>query len=147
MPRLARNEAVRRARPAWELRDRLVALFGRGIPGARWVPAENYHLTLRFIGETPAYQEEEIDLALAGLKTRGFPLTLSGLGTFSKGGRATALWVGVERSPPLEHLRAKVETALQRIGLEPERRRFSPHITLARLDGTGRRAGGVRGGA
>ena len=82
----------------WELRDRLVALSGRGIPGARWVPAENYHLTLRFIGETPAYLAEEIDLALAALKARGFALTLAGLGTFSKGGRATALWVGVERS-------------------------------------------------
>ncbi len=120
---------------AWELRERLIALSGRGIPGARWVPVENYHLTLRFIGETPAYQAEEIDHALAGLKARGFPLTLTGLGTFSKGGRATALWVGVERSQPLEHLRSKVETALQRIGLEPERRRFSPHIMLARLDG------------
>jgi 2'-5' RNA ligase len=120
----------------WELRDRLVALSGRGIPGARWVPAENYHLTLRFIGETPAYLAEEIDHALAGLKARGFSLTLAGLGTFSKGGRATALWVGVERSQPLEHLRSKIETALQRIGLEPERRRFTPHVTLARLDGT-----------
>jgi len=113
----------------------LIALSGRGIPGARWVQQENHHLTLRFIGETPAYQAEEIDLALAGLKARGFELTLAGLGTFSKGGRATSLWVGVEQKQPLEHLRSKIETALQRIGLEPERRRFAPHVTLARLDG------------
>ncbi len=91
----------------WELRERLMALSGHGIPGARWVPAENYHLTLRFIGETPAWQAEEIDLALAGLKARGFPLTMTGLGTFSKGGRATALWVGVERTPALDHLRVQ----------------------------------------
>ncbi len=118
----------------WELRELLSGLSGRGIPGARWVPAENYHLTLRFIGETPAFRAEEIDQALTALKVRGFALTLAGLGTFEKGGRAVSLWVGVERNPALDHLRAKVETALQRVGLEPERRRFAPHVTLARLD-------------
>jgi len=118
----------------WELRQRLAMLSGAGIPGARWVPPENYHLTLRFIGETPAYRAEEIDQALAALKARCFALTLAGIGTFNKGGRSVALWVGAERNPALDHLQNKVETALQRIGLEPERRRFSPHVTLARLD-------------
>ncbi|HYZ21050.1 MAG TPA: RNA 2',3'-cyclic phosphodiesterase [Rhodopila sp.] len=118
----------------WVLRDRLSALAGAGIPGARWVPPENYHVTLRFIGETPAYRAEEIDLALAGLRAPGFDLTLSGIGTFTRSGRSTALWVGVERNPQLDHLQSKIETALQRCGLEPERRRFQPHVTLARLD-------------
>jgi 2'-5' RNA ligase len=101
----------------WTLRERLSRLAGAGIPGARWVPPENYHMTLRFIGEAVAPQAEEIDL-----------------GTFAKGGRPTALWVGVERNPQLDHLRSKIETALQRCGLEPERRRFIPHVSLARLD-------------
>jgi len=118
----------------WELRQRVAALVNGGIPGARWVPPENYHITLRFIGETPGHRAEEIDMALAGLRGRGFSLTLSGLGTFAKGGRSTALWVGVERNPQLDHLQNKIERALQRIGLEPERRRFQPHLTLARLD-------------
>jgi 2'-5' RNA ligase len=118
----------------WDLRERLSALAGSGIPGARWVPSENYHLTLRFIGETPGYVAEEIDQALLALKARGFSLTLAGMGTFARGGKATALWVGVERNPELEHLRGKIEIALQRCGLEPERRRFQPHVTLARLD-------------
>jgi RNA 2',3'-cyclic 3'-phosphodiesterase len=118
----------------WDLRQRVAALVGGGIPGARWVPPENYHMTLRFIGEAPAHRAEEIDLALAGLRARGFSLTLAGLGAFAKGGRSTALWVGVERNPQLDHLQNKIETALQRIGLEPERRRFQPHVTLARLD-------------
>ena len=120
----------------WELRHRIGMLAHAGIPGARWVPDENYHITLRFIGEAPRYLAEEIDHALAALKAPAFSLTLTGLGTFSKGGRSQSLWIGVERSEPLERLQAKIETALQRCGLEPERRRFQPHMTLARLDGS-----------
>jgi 2'-5' RNA ligase len=117
-----------------ELRERLAMLAGAGIAGARWVPPVNYHLTLRFIGETPGHRAEDIDLALAGLRARGFSLTMAGVGTFAKGGRSTALWAGVDRNPQLDHLQNKIETALQRCGLEPERRRFQPHVTLARLD-------------
>ena len=117
-----------------EVRYLLSSLSGHGMQGARWVPPENYHLTLRFIGETPAYQAEEIDHVLAALKSPGFELTLAGLGVFAKSGRSTSLWVGAERNPALDRLRNKIETALQRLGLEPERRRFAPHVTLARLD-------------
>jgi 2'-5' RNA ligase len=120
----------------WDLRQRVAMLSEAGIPGARWVPSENYHVTLRFIGETPRHMAEEIDHALAALKVRGFSLSLAGVGTFAKGGRGGALWVGVERNPQLDHLQSKIETALQRCGLEPERRRFQPHLTLARLDGS-----------
>lgn len=118
----------------WDLRERLALLASRGIPGARWVPPENYHLTLRFIGEAQGWQAEEIDHALSALRGRSFPLTLAGVGTFSKAGRPTQLWVGVQRNPTLDHLHAKIETTLQRVGLAPERRRFAPHVTLARLD-------------
>ena len=117
----------------FELREKLAAIAG-GLPGARWVPPDNYHLTLRFIGEVAPDTAEEIDLALAVLRGRGFPLALSGVGVFEKGGRPTALWAGVERSPQLDHLQAKIETALQRAGLDPVRRRFAPHVSLARLD-------------
>ena len=118
----------------WELRQRVALLTGAGIPGARWVPPENYHVTLRFIGETPGHVAEEIDAALAALSAPSFTVTLAGIGTFGKGGRSQSLWVGVERSEPLDRLQGKIENALQRCGLEPERRRFQPHLTLARLD-------------
>ena len=117
----------------WELRQRLAGLGG-GIPGARWVPSDNYHLTLRFIGEVVPFQAEEIDHALAALRARRFALTLAGMGTFAKGGRETQLWAGIERNPSLDLLQSKVEQAVQRTGLAPERRRFAPHVTLARLD-------------
>ena len=104
------------------------------LPGARWLPPENYHLTLRFLGEMPGHRAEELDDALAALRGRGFTLQLSGVGLFEKAGRGQALWAGVERCQALDHLQNKIETAVQRIGFEPERRRFTPHVTLARLD-------------
>ncbi|WP_149540256.1 RNA 2',3'-cyclic phosphodiesterase [Siccirubricoccus phaeus] len=116
-----------------EVKEQLMLLPG-GIPGARFVPPENYHLTLRFIGEVENWQAEEVDEALAQIRARPFELTLRGLGTFEKGGRISALWVGVEKTDALQHLQCKVETALQRIGLTPERKRFAPHVTLARVE-------------
>lgn len=117
----------------WELRTRLSAI-ATSLPGARWVPPDNYHLTLRFIGEAHRVQAEEIDLALSALRGKGFPLVMAGVGVFEKAGRTIALWAGVERNPALDHLQGKIETALQRAGCEPQRRRWTPHVTLARLD-------------
>ena len=127
----------------WEARRRLAMLGGGvrdggmrggGIAGARWVPMENLHLTLRFIGEVPAWRAEELDDALAALRAKRFALELAGVGCFAKAGRDTTLWVGVAHNPALDQLAGKVETALQRAGLAAERRRFAPHVTLARLD-------------
>jgi len=115
------------------LKAELAGLVG-GIPGARWVPPANYHLTLRFIGEIQSWQAQEVDHALAAIRARPFEISVRGLGTFEKGGRVHALWVGVERSDALSHLQNKVETTLQRIGIPPERKRFAPHITLARTE-------------
>lgn len=116
-----------------EVKDRIAALAG-GIQGARWVPPANYHLTLRFIGEVESWQAEEVDAALAAIRAPRFELALAGIGTFEKGGRIQSIHVTAERNDGLTRLQAKVETALQRIGLEPERKRFAPHVTLARTD-------------
>jgi 2'-5' RNA ligase len=119
----------------WTIRQNLSDL-AIGLPGARWVPPENLHLTLRFIGEAPRHIAEEIDAALHALRGRSFAIEIAGVGIFEKSGRLSTLYAGVERNQSLDHLQGKIETALQRIGLAPERKRFAPHITLARLDGT-----------
>ena len=115
-----------------DLRSRLCALSS-GLPGARWVDAENLHLTLRFIGEVDGHGAEDVDAALSGVQGKRFSVTISGVGQFGDERRLRALWAGVEANEPLERLQAKIETALQRAGLEPEKRKFKPHVTLARF--------------
>ena len=115
-----------------DLRSRLSDLCA-GLPGARWVAPQNLHLTLRFIGEVDGHEAEEIDAALSGIASQRFALSLSGVGQFGDRRNLRAVWVGVERNELLLRLQAKVEQALQRAGLPPEKRKFKPHITLARF--------------
>jgi 2'-5' RNA ligase len=115
-----------------EIRQALASLTG-GLPGARWVPPENYHLTLRFIGQVHNGEAEDIDDALTALRGKGFELSLKGLGCFCEGPRPTSLWAGVQADEGLTRLQAKVESALVRAGLRPEKRKFTPHVTLARF--------------
>jgi len=114
------------------VRARLAGLCG-GVPGAKWVPPENQHLTLRFIGEVEYGLAEDIDAALSRLQAPRFDLTLDGIGFFGKPSAARTLWVGVRKSEELMRLQGKVEIAVQRLGLPAEERKFAPHITLARL--------------
>jgi 2'-5' RNA ligase len=115
-----------------KLRDRLAGL-GAGIEGVRWIPEENLHLTLRFIGEVDEAQAEDIVEALDRVEAPPFEIVLDGLGTFGAGAKLRAVWVGVQPSPPLQALHRKIDRAVQRAGLPPEGRRFVPHVTLARL--------------
>jgi len=114
------------------LREKLCGLCS-GLPGARWVAPENLHLTLRFIGEVDGHDAEDIDAALSGIRFPRFPLTLSGVGEFGDGKRLRSVWVGVEANEMLERLQAKVEQAVRRAGQPPEKRKFKPHVTLARF--------------
>ena len=109
-----------------------LSMLETGIAGAKWVDAGNLHLTLRFIGEVDEGVAADVDAALAHVRARRFTLQLAGAGVFG-GGKPRQLWVGVERHPDLVALRDKIEQALIRIGLEPEQRKFAPHVTLARL--------------
>jgi 2'-5' RNA ligase len=111
---------------------RSLALLQTGVPGARWQTREQLHLTLRFIGEVDGRDAAAIDDALATISVPAFSVELKGVGSFG-GKRPHALWAGVAASEALLHLQRKVESPLQRIGLEADRRKYTPHVSLARL--------------
>ena len=102
------------------------------LPGLRWVPSDNYHLTLRFLGEVQRPDAQDIDEALAALRVPQFELSLAGIGGFGKGRQLRSLWAGVDSQSGLTRLQAKVEQAVTRAGQPPQARRFKPHVTLAR---------------
>ncbi|NWG17889.1 MAG: RNA 2',3'-cyclic phosphodiesterase [Chloroflexi bacterium] len=114
------------------IKDRLGDLC-RGVPGAKWVSREQMHLTLRFIGETEDARFEAMRSALGQLNAAPFSLSLKGVGQFPPRGAPRVLWVGVIAPPALAALQTRIESALVGLGVEPEDRPFSPHITLARL--------------
>ncbi len=116
-----------------DVRSALAGLAG-GLPGARWAPEENYHLTLRFIGEVDQGFAEELAEALSHVSGAAFELRICALGSFG-GARPRAVWAGIAPSGPLTALRRRVESALMRAGLPPEERKFMPHITLGRTAG------------
>ncbi|MCK6453737.1 MAG: RNA 2',3'-cyclic phosphodiesterase [Alphaproteobacteria bacterium] len=115
-----------------EVRQRLAAMSG-GVPGARWEPEENFHLTLRFIGDVEHGQADDIHGELSRLRMPAFEIGLSAIDYFGAGDKARVLYVGVDRNELLMRLQAKIDNAVQRAGLPREARKFRPHVTLARL--------------
>src|SRR2546421_7188456 len=126
MPRLFTGLEIPR-----EIVDALAILRG-GLPGARWIDPENYHLTLRFIGDIDDVLAHEIASMLDQVKRRGFELRFDGLSSFG-GRRPRAVIATMQPVAPLLELQAEHERIMQRVGLEPEGRKYSPHVTLARL--------------
>jgi 2'-5' RNA ligase len=109
-----------------------LALLQAGVPGARWQTREQLHLTLRFIGDVDGKAQAAIDDALAGIEAPRFTLELHATGAFG-GKHPHALWAGVRGNDTLLHLQRKVETQVQRAGQPPDRQKYTPHVTLARL--------------
>lgn len=121
---------------ALSLPDGIIArinMMCSGIPGARWVEPGNLHITLRFIGEVDEPTAEEINYNLTHIEAPAFDLELQGLNTFGQGHKAHSLWIGVSMTPELARLQHKVNAAVIRAGQPPEERKFTPHVTLARL--------------
>ncbi|MGD9966304.1 MAG: RNA 2',3'-cyclic phosphodiesterase [Hyphomonadaceae bacterium] len=115
--------------------ERLLALM-KGVPGAKWRPRENLHLTLRFFGELTEPVAEDLDSAVEQA-TRGiapFELRLKGAGWFG-GADPHALWIGAAESAALTQLAVACEKAARRVKLKPEPHKFTPHVTLAYLIG------------
>jgi RNA 2',3'-cyclic 3'-phosphodiesterase len=109
-----------------------LALMRGGLTGARWIDASDYHLTLRFIGDIDVGTAQEIDEALCGIRRKPFTVKLEGLDYFG-GDKPRAIVAKVQASPALAELQAEQERLVRRIGLAPEVRRFTPHVTLARM--------------
>ena len=107
-----------------------------GIPGARWIALDQLHLTVRFIGDVDGALFLDIKTALAETNISPFNIQMKGVGHFPPRGAPRVIWAGLDKSEPLLLLRKKIDAALLKIGVTPEKRKFSPHITLARLKNT-----------
>ncbi len=115
-----------------DVREHL-ARFSYGLPDARWIAPENYHLTLRFIGDVDRHDAADIDSSLQGVAADSFEFCLTGLGVFGQGRKTRALFAKADASPGLIHFHSKVESAVVRAGHPPESRKFTPHVTVARF--------------
>jgi 2'-5' RNA ligase len=103
-----------------------------GLPGARWIDPENYHVTLRFIGDVDDMVARDVAQVLGRIGRDAFDLHFEGLTSFG-GRKPRAVVAGVAPAQALLDVQAEQERLLRRIGLEPEGRKYFPHVTLARL--------------
>lgn len=111
------------------------------LPGLRWLPGDQLHLTLSFLGNVDAAGEERLREALGGARVPAFYLRLCGTGMFSARGRPSVLWVGVGKGHPhLFVLHRRILDAVLHAGLDPELKPFHPHVTVARAKGISREA-------
>ncbi|WP_159710816.1 RNA 2',3'-cyclic phosphodiesterase [Sphingomonas sp. AX6] len=124
-------------RPPAAIRAALIATMS-GVEGARWQDDDQLHITLRYIGEVERPVAEDVAAMLGQVRGPSFDLALQGVGLFDRGSRRpTALWAGVRPHDAIRDLHHKIDRAVVRAGLEPERRAYLPHITLARIGGGG----------
>lgn len=111
-----------------------LALMRGPLAGARWIEADDMHITLRFVGDIDGRAAEEFSDMLAGVHARPFSITIKGVGAF--GGRdPRVLWAGVEAGEEMEALYRGNDRAARAAGIEPALRDFKPHVTLARMRG------------
>ena len=101
-------------------------------PGIRWVAPESLHVTLKFIGERPEAILPKTEEALRRNSAQAFQISFRGCGFFPTEKSARVFWIGIEAGGELEQLAGKIEQALVPLGIDAERRAFSPHLTLAR---------------
>jgi 2'-5' RNA ligase len=111
------------------------------LPGLRWLPEEQLHLTLSFLGDVDAGAEDRLRQALGEVRVPPFFLPLRGVGVFDSGSRPSVVWVGVGKGHPhLFALHKRIQDAVLRVGLEPDLRPFHPHVTVGRAKGISRQA-------
>ncbi len=103
------------------------------LPGVRWRPAEAMHITLRFFGDMPENQADDLASELPRVVSPPLTLSLAGVGAFGEGAEIDAVWAGVEENQALRTLAGRCEAAARRAGLKPDGRVYTPHVTLAYL--------------
>ena len=109
-----------------------LSLAQGGLPGARWIERENFHLTLRFIGDVNGHIADEVAYELGQVRSWPFTISFSEFKVFGNS-KPHSLYIAVEANDALSSLHAEHERIMQRIGLKPDSRKFTPHVTLARL--------------
>lgn len=111
---------------------------GRSLaPEARWARPEGLHVTLKFIGEVSETKVQEIEAALASVKTAPFAVKFEGIGFFPSAKSPRVFWIGVEGGPDLSRLAGTIDHATEKLGIAKEERAYSPHLTLARSGSSG----------
>jgi len=107
----------------------------RSVHGVRWVPVDNIHLTLKFLGDISSGNLERLTklLQVECAALPSFPVEVAGVGAFPNHRRPRIIWVGVQAPPELKTLQACIESAASQMGIQPEERDFSPHLTLGRV--------------
>lgn len=120
--------------PPGYVKDSLTSLKEDSLNGFNWVPPERFHLTLKFIGDIPGQFQGDIEEVIDPIQVHPFLLPIEGLGSFPPMGKAHAIWAGLSSAHPhLFQLKKRIEDALFGIGIEPEKRIYHPHITIARV--------------
>ncbi|RJP46304.1 MAG: RNA 2',3'-cyclic phosphodiesterase [Anaerolineaceae bacterium] len=113
--------------------ESLRAALGRGL--VRWVPIENMHLTLKFIGDISSANVDMLAqmLTAEAQACPSFSMEVNGLGSFPSPRRARVVWIGIHAPAALTSLQRGIESAASRLGYEEETRPFSPHLTIGRV--------------
>ena len=109
-----------------------LSLLRGGLPGARWIDVENFHITLRFIGDVDGRTADEVVDRIDRIDRPEFQLSLNGVGSFGSK-KPHSVYAGVSPHPEMFALQAEIERICQRLGLPADPRKFTPHVTLARL--------------
>ncbi len=117
-----------------EVKEEL-AEMAQGVAGARWTDPEQYHVTLRFLGDVGRDDFSALRERLAGVKGGPFNMRIKGVGHFPPRGEPATLWAGVEKSAELISLRNRVESLAVKMGFPSEPRKFFPHVTVAKVKG------------
>jgi 2'-5' RNA ligase len=108
--------------------------------GVRWLPAQQLHLTISFLGQVETKQEERLRLALGIVRVPSFFLPIQGVGVFG-GEYPSTVWAGIGKGHPyLFALHKHIQDAIMQLDLEPDLRPFHPHITLGRAKDVPRHA-------